>query len=391
MAYLDGDVGLNDPTIEHWVLHSMDEMQAAFYHSVKCVVCVDRTSDWPDCTNSNTRYYEISAGYRTLLVDCGELNMGSPATLSDFIIWAKTNNPAATNYALVLTDHGGGWRGTCIDNVDASGAGDWMTMADLTTALSVAKSGTGVTFSMLGFDSCLMADTEVAYQVKNYANVMVASEQTERVFDTGTELPPYDPGSGGWPWTAIITDLSNQITADGAGLATIVCNDFKIFYEGNPFENVHWTISAVKLQTTSFTTLVTAVNSLGYELNKRLAKYRADIKVCANGAQAFPPGPTYRFVDLYDFVDQVDACNMGETRALIHAMGTIRTQIDNMKVAEYHSELLDSRAHGLSVFLPWGVSDYYPLNPTDPTYDALAFTTAAPNWNVFLKAYLQVP
>jgi hypothetical protein len=43
------------------------------------------------------------------LEDMGEQNMGDPTVLRDFVIWGVTHYPAE-HYALVIWNHGGGWR-----------------------------------------------------------------------------------------------------------------------------------------------------------------------------------------------------------------------------------------------------------------------------------------
>jgi len=40
----------------------------------------------------------------------GEVDMGDPQTLIDFVTWAVQKYPAQ-KYALILSDHGGGWTG----------------------------------------------------------------------------------------------------------------------------------------------------------------------------------------------------------------------------------------------------------------------------------------
>ena len=44
-----------------------------------------------------------------LVGDIGEVNMGDPNTLTDFVKWGLETFPAR-HTALVLWDHGGGWR-----------------------------------------------------------------------------------------------------------------------------------------------------------------------------------------------------------------------------------------------------------------------------------------
>lgn len=93
-----------------------------------------------------------------------EINMSAPVTLVDFVKNSTQDFPAE-HYALILWNHGLGFRGVCYDN-DLT---DELNMTELESALSKIENDTGVTFDLIGFDACLMGELEVAYQVKDYA------------------------------------------------------------------------------------------------------------------------------------------------------------------------------------------------------------------------------
>jgi hypothetical protein len=54
-----------------------------------------------------------------------------------------------------------------------------MGAGDLEDALRIAHEKTGRKIDVLGFDQCLMASTEIAHQLKDYADILVASEEVE--------------------------------------------------------------------------------------------------------------------------------------------------------------------------------------------------------------------
>lgn len=152
----------------------------------------------------------------------GDLNTGSTKTLVDFVQWAQHMFPAKRT-ALVLWGHGSGHddqnvyraiRGSITPRTAArlaqrrlgffSGtrrsileqgptrgygyddtAGDFLDNAELRKALLQVREILGRKLDILGFDACLMAMIEVAYQVHDLANILVASERTE-------------PGDGWW-------------------------------------------------------------------------------------------------------------------------------------------------------------------------------------------------
>ena len=179
--------------------------------------------DYDDTSNGNwtgaKRFYvtqdtDTAIINSPVIADLGEVNMGDPAILQSFIEWAIANYPAQ-HYALVLWNHGSGWRernsaeavkSVCIDDQ----SGDELTMTELRSALNAANATTGEVLDIVGFDACLMQMVEVAYQVMGSASrplvdITVGSEETE-------------PGDG-WDYAATLTALtaSPTMTPSAAG------------------------------------------------------------------------------------------------------------------------------------------------------------------------------
>ncbi|MCD6310138.1 MAG: hypothetical protein J7M18_05450 [Candidatus Eremiobacteraeota bacterium] len=109
-----------------------------------------------------------------LIEDFGKVDMSNPNTLRDFIIDAIKKFPA-DHVALILNDHGGGFTGAMADDTD----GDFMSVPQIAKALREAEKATGKKIDIVGFDACLMAETEVAYELKDHANILLASEESE--------------------------------------------------------------------------------------------------------------------------------------------------------------------------------------------------------------------
>ncbi len=127
-------------------------------------------------TGGNAGYYEVEKHpdelpdkiSSTKKKDLGTKDMSDPQTLKDFISWAVQNYPAK-HYMLIIDDHGGGWRGTCVDT--QNGAGDFMSVPELRNALKDSPH-----LDVIVFHACLMSMVEVAYELKDLADYMVASE-----------------------------------------------------------------------------------------------------------------------------------------------------------------------------------------------------------------------
>lgn len=121
-----------------------------------------------------------------LVKDYGQVvNSGDYKTLRDFIIYAVKNYPS-NHIALFLNDHGGGFTGGMSD--DSQGGS--MSIPDLKKALQEAQNITGKKITIIGFDACLMGELEVAYELKNHADYLLASEENE--------------GGSGWSYTPIL-------------------------------------------------------------------------------------------------------------------------------------------------------------------------------------------
>jgi len=113
--------------------------------------------------------------------------MSDPKTLAEFIAWGVKNYPS-DNVAVILGSHGGGTMGAVADDRD----GNFMSPQGLKQAFAEAEKMTGKKIDVLGFDCCLMANTEVAYELKDAANFIVASEESE--------------GGNGWPYHNVLND-----------------------------------------------------------------------------------------------------------------------------------------------------------------------------------------
>ncbi len=110
----------------------------------------------------------------TVLVNKGTKDMSDWHTLKEFLVYGLENYPAS-KYMLIVDDHGAGWPGSCSD--EQNGSGNIMSMFDMATAIEQAASEKSVAkFEIVTFHACLMSMVEVAYELRNCANWMVASE-----------------------------------------------------------------------------------------------------------------------------------------------------------------------------------------------------------------------
>jgi len=200
MVYLDGDNNIESDAITDF----LEMAEVGSNEDIDVVVLFDRIDghdasygDW-----TSARLFHVIQGlepYGNEGVLWPEVNMGDPQTLVDFVAQTVEEYPA-DHYALVLWNHGGGWRArarqagqpfkdVCWDDTDL----DVLYTREVREALEEVEATVGVTIDLVGFDACLMAMIEVAHELRNQGAVMVASEEAEPV--------------AGWPYDDVLADL----------------------------------------------------------------------------------------------------------------------------------------------------------------------------------------
>lgn len=100
----------------------------------------------------------------------GEVDMASPQSLRDFIVFAADRYPA-DRLVLILWGHGGGWHGLCQDRTHI------MSLPALADALSSATEQLGRKLDMVVVDACAEGVLETIYEIRDYADFYVGSER----------------------------------------------------------------------------------------------------------------------------------------------------------------------------------------------------------------------
>ena len=182
---------------------------ATIGENVNVVVYTGGASRWRNnvVSSSTNQIYLIRGGKLTRLEEnLGSASMISPDTLTKFIQYGKENYPA-NRMCLIFWDHGGGSvSGFGYD--EKAGRGKSMTLAGINTALK----NSGVQFDFIGFDACLMATVENGIMLSQYADYMIASEETE-------------PGVG-WYYTNWLSKLSKNTSMSTVEIGKTIADDF---------------------------------------------------------------------------------------------------------------------------------------------------------------------
>jgi hypothetical protein len=261
-----------------------------------------------------------------------EVNMADPAVLEQFIEIGVQDFPAE-KYAVILWDHGGGWRGICWDDttLELTGVDDCITMTEMRDAFAGAYKETGEVIDMVGFDACLMAMPEVSYQLRDYASFLVFSEETI-------------PGLG-FPYDMFAADLIADPTVDGEALAVIIAKDYSAYYASmSGFVDV--TISVFDMA--YMDELTAAVDYLGSELLASLSTYVNAYQ--SDQIQADRYYYPYN-VDLIGFAQNLIADTSIKDTGIRDAAQEVVIAADNCIVAAYNS-IVNVGSTGLAIYFP---------------------------------------
>ncbi|GEM_PF-1508154 len=174
IGYMDGNNNLDESNNgTSYVIKDVQDLESVgSTDEVKIVVAVGSKKK-----GGVVKYYYIEKHTDELpdsisskeLTDLGTKDMSDKRTLKDFLSYVKENYPAE-HYMLILDDHGGGWRGCCVDEIN--GAGSLMSIQDVRSAMEEVN----IHPDIVVFHACLMGMLEVAYELKDITDYVVASE-----------------------------------------------------------------------------------------------------------------------------------------------------------------------------------------------------------------------
>ncbi len=353
MVYMDGENNLESEAIKdmNWLEYIGSSAD------VNVVVQIDRISGYDDTNGDWTeaRRYYITKDYDTDTISSsvvqvlGEVNMGDPATLLDFIEWGKTNYPA-NRYALVLWDHGSGvmWGpnlgGVCWDDTDGH---DYLTLQELKSVFSYP---TGY-FELLAFDACLMGAVEVHYALKDYANVILASEEVEY----------------GYPYFSIIDYLTTNPSCNEGDLGSSMVQQIADLYDYWGKEYAQATFDVIDSE------FVLSLQSFFADFHSALDTQKALLVQARQQTLHFE---VEEYVDLLHLAENVEALCSGSI------VSSAQQLISNMSrlLVELETSNGLMAAGGLSIYFPEVYSQYY------SNYETTEFATDF-QWDEVLYKY----
>jgi clostripain len=368
MVYLDADNNL-----EQSGLGDLNEMEAAGETGrVHVLVQIDRAVGVTDAENDWTeaRRYVIQADKDRNSIaskpveSLGEVNMGDPQQLADFLAWGVVNYPA-NRYALVLWDHGAGWNGIAFDDdVGFPGETDHISLADLEDALAIALAQTNLDkLDVIAFDACLMGQLDVFQAIQSHADYAVASEEVT-------------PGRG-WDYEALFRRLFADPTQDGAELALLLVDEFAAYYRlAEPDDFV--TMTAVDLA--EIPNLTHSVERLAAALSAEPAFVTSAVGDARIGAVAYARVYPDEF-ERYASIDLRHFASLLAQRSPDEHAATIAEEVTHAVEAA-----VIANENGVGLKNSGGIAIYFPQT-ADAYVRQYEQVTSMPGWDRFLRDF----
>ena len=270
---------------------------------------------------SNQIYQVVSGSLKALDSNAGTASMTDPNTLAGFISYCAKNFPA-DRYQLILWDHGSGSvSGFGYDQRSGSRAS--MSLLGIKQALEKG----GVKFDFVGFDACLMGTLENALMLADYADYLIASEETE-------------PGTG-WYYTNWLTKLSANSSTPTTEIGKLIVDDFvSACAQGARGQSA--TLSVVDLAELSHT-VPPAFKAFSESLSGMIAdKEYSLVSTARSNTREFARSSAVDQIDLIHF-----ASNIGSAEAK-ELVGVLRGAIKYNRTSSNMNN-----AYGLSIYFPY--------------------------------------
>jgi hypothetical protein len=282
------------------------------------------------------RYYitkdsNTSAVNSQLVQDMGQnIDMGDWRELRNFVAWSQQRYPA-DHYALVIWNHGAGWRPTkaagsnrirqfprsvSIDDSTNNEIQIWQ----LPQALDVTPK-----LDMVIFDASLMQMTEVAYEMRNSAQYVVGSE----------ESPPGE----GYVYDTFLDDLVANPNMSAVEFGNLIVNTTL----DNPYQS-NQTQSNIDLS--KMQGVADALDAFAASLQIHKSDSSTAIINARQQAQsyAYPDNK-----DLWDYAERIK--NGTSATDLKNAATNLQSALSAARLSERHGSG-NADSHGLAIYVP---------------------------------------
>jgi hypothetical protein len=377
-----------DNDLESYIFTNINQLELV--GSSSQVNFVAEADWWHHCATTETmvtgegvgRYYieydtDVTRIKSPLVESMEEINTGTAEAVQNFVSWAVQNYPA-DHYMLIISSHGSGWRGK--KTIEDQGFGqDYTTDATrgLLITLEEFKAIMPSIYSTLGnrkleilaIDCCLNGMIDVGYQVKDYVDWLVASEQTI-------------PGTG-YPYTNIATNLTSNPNLTAEALAINIVD----LYYNQYYLQDNTTLSLVDLS--KIGAVADSVKNLVplFDSSTKLDTFKDLIDNHTGEQYLIQRYHDVTFRDIWDMADKIIENTSGspEYASITAECAALKTAVEGAVVTSKYTtaegtaySVADS--HGISIYVPTSATTSY-----ESDYGGLDFSTYT-GWGTFLQS-----
>ncbi len=375
----------DDEVLEETMWFDVNEMELVGSNpQLNIVVQMDRygqafsgDGDWTEARRYLiTRDNDLSTIASPIIQSLGEVDTGNPQTLMDFVTWAIQNYPAK-KYALIMSDHGGGWTGGFSDMTSPNSD---LSMPEIISSIEQIQQNTGIDkFEVIGFDACLMGQIEIFGSLYPYSNYMVASEEV---------IPGY-----GWSYAAWLEQVAQNPTMDGSGLSSAVVSTYVV---NDVLLTDELRASADEIAQEESTTTLSAIESARVPdvigaMNQFISAIATlDQSIVAEARtytrsyfSLFGEDVSPSFIDLGNFSEVL--ANLTDDASTQQAAIQLQTAIDSAVIAEKHGPSV-SGSNGIAFHFPDSDLYYFTeYNSEFPSYAQSSYKfLEQSSWDEFL-------
>lgn len=365
LLYMAGDNNLSEECV-----YALNEIKEGLNDNPRLKVLAQFD---PSGLRAPTRRYDLHSTKTSLKDDirweARETDTGEAINLLEFIRWGISTYPA-DHYMVVLVGHGTGTDDDFLRDENPPSSLSILEFQEVFAKLT----DDGHTIDILGMDTCLMSMAEVCYEMfRKKVTYMVGSEG-------------FAPNTG-WPYRAILGELSEMIPTDGSAspvnpewLAARIVDKYHEFYK--PYINGGISVDQTALEVDKIEGVQQAMFSLVRTLKQEFETKELDYGKPKQNAfiLAHWEAQSYNgevFVDLYDFCQRLQ---------LRYEDKTVYDRCERVKEA-IRDVVVKTSVAGAAFQFSFGLSIYFPWGGLSPKYGNLSFPKAT-NWIDFLPLYL---
>ncbi|MBR3523435.1 MAG: hypothetical protein IKN87_01970 [Bacilli bacterium] len=303
--------------------------------NINVVVIAGGAKKWHNdyIDTDETSIFELTAdGYKKVKKQ-NLKNMGDSNVLSSFLNYVYENYKS-DKYDLIFWDHGAAILGAEIDELHNN---DFLTLEEMNKALKDSPFNEDNKIELVIFSTCLNGTIEVANIFKDYADYLVASEETTMSVYGGNDLE--------FVMNIESTDKAYDVAYKFVDNYKTKMNNFYKLAKYNATK-AYSTYSIIDLENVS--ELVSAVDDFFDDIDVS-DNYNDISRVRANIYQYPSVDSTYDMVDLYNLVDGLKELSPKKAQKVL----------DLLETTIAYNWATNSKSRGLSIYFPYKASSEY--------------------------------